>query len=189
MISPAVRLRRNPIVPVAQNLQSRGQPTCVERHNVSRRSAAGEVSSGGIKTLSIIKLSFRRNKNLVVPSVGETLFLTRSRLSILAECSRTTRNSFEISVISSKDCAPLAYIQEKSWAARYFLSPRDSTKSCSSLSDSPLIFFFFFFKGPSWWIGSKTSEIRQREQGRFPKSKVKSNKELNATFASTILAP
>jgi hypothetical protein len=35
-ISPAVRFRPNPIVPVAQNAQSSGHPTCVETHSVRR---------------------------------------------------------------------------------------------------------------------------------------------------------
>ena len=38
-ISPAVKLRSSPISAVKQNLQSTGQPTCVEMHRVSRRSS------------------------------------------------------------------------------------------------------------------------------------------------------
>ena len=63
-----------PINPVAQNLQSRGQPTWVERQSVVR-------SSSGIITDSILEPSRVSNKNLVVPLLGDAVFLTN--LSVL----------------------------------------------------------------------------------------------------------
>ena len=61
-ISPAVRLRTRPILPVRQNAQAIAQPTCVEMQKV-----IDGVS--GMKTDSICRPSARRSRNFSVPSI------------------------------------------------------------------------------------------------------------------------
>ena len=60
-ISPAVSDRSSPISAVMQNLQSTGHPTWLEIQTVSR-------SPSGIRTVSTVRPSLRRNKYRRVPS-------------------------------------------------------------------------------------------------------------------------
>ncbi len=93
-ISDAVRLRVNPIAPVAQNAHCNAQPACDEMHNVIR-------SPSGIATLSIASLSDRRNRNFSVPSTDfwRAAISRRGRVNSSASASRSDLGN---SVISSK---------------------------------------------------------------------------------------
>ena len=63
MISPTVRLRLKPCLPVEQNAQSSAQPACEEMHSVPR-------SSSGMKTVSIALPAPTSSSHLRVPSAG-----------------------------------------------------------------------------------------------------------------------
>ena len=61
-ISPAVRLRTSPILPVRQKAHAIAQPTCVEMQKVI-------AGVSGMKTDSICRPSASRSRNFSVPSV------------------------------------------------------------------------------------------------------------------------
>src|SRR5688572_33438301 len=69
-ISPAVRLRTSPILPVRQNTHDIAHPTCVEMQNV-----IDGVS--GLKTDSIWRWSASSSKNLRVPSADSSSLTIR----------------------------------------------------------------------------------------------------------------
>ncbi len=64
-ISPAVRLRTRPILPVKQNAHAMAHPTCVEIQKVI-------AGVSGMNTDSIWRPSLRRRRNFSVPSVDRS---------------------------------------------------------------------------------------------------------------------
>ncbi len=73
-ISVAVRLRRNPIRPVAQNTQPNAHPTCDEMHSVRRLPS-------GISTDSMASPSPRSHRYFSVPSLESCRVPSASRRS------------------------------------------------------------------------------------------------------------
>ena len=72
-ISCGARLRANPPLPVAQNVQRMGQPTCEETHAVSR---CLPFSVAGMPTVSTTRSSASRSNSLAVPSVAAATWCT-----------------------------------------------------------------------------------------------------------------
>ncbi len=100
-ISPAVRLRPNPSVAVAQNVQSSAQPTCDEMHCVT-------LSPSGMMTLSIARPSAVVIRSFRVPSVE---VWTRSTVNepIASTSASFPRKAFDSVVKSSHRRQPRAW--------------------------------------------------------------------------------
>src|SRR5208283_2360301 len=144
-ISPAVRFRLKPIVAVAQNLQSRGQPTCVEIQSVSLFSASTDSFRGGMRTLSIFIPSESAKRNFVVPSDAELCRSATASCSTVASSLSRSRSECERVVIASNDGTRCLYSQANSCFARYFGSPIEATKASNCCSGSPLRFVLPIF--------------------------------------------
>ena len=84
-ISPAVRLRTSPILPVRQNAQPMAQPTCVEMQKVC-------AGVSGMKTDSIWRPSPSRRTNFRVPS-SETSCRAMAGVPTTAACWSAALNS------------------------------------------------------------------------------------------------
>src|SRR5690606_20716525 len=146
MISAVVRLRLKPWAPVAQNAQSRAQPTCEEMHSVPR-------AGSGMNTASTAWPAAAENSHLTVPSA--------ERLSAITGGSHR-------SVIGSNRSTPRRCIQASNWRARKRFSPMSAKNASRPLSVSPRRFVVL----PSLCISSGRSgpgdETGPRRPGRLP---------------------
>ena len=97
-ISPAVRCRVSPIVPVRQKPHFMAQPTCVEMQNV-----CDGVS--GMNTASIWRPSPNRSSSLVVPS-EDVSFRTMSGVLMTATSASRARTPLGTSVMAEKSVTP-----------------------------------------------------------------------------------
>ena len=118
-----MRLRENPIAPVAQNVQAIAQPTCVDTHSVVR-------DGSGISTASICASSAVRRIALTVPSFERS---TRSTSSdrVCHSCSSFCRSARSRLVISDSFSTPWVYSQPTTWSALYGAMPRALNRSRS----------------------------------------------------------
>ncbi len=108
-ISPAVKLRMMPILPVRQNPHRIAQPTCVDRQNVF-------AGVSGMKTDSIRWPSSSRSRNFAVPSLDFSQ-RTRSGVDTRRAAARCERRSRPRSVISPKSVTPRLWTHWKSCRA------------------------------------------------------------------------
>ena len=127
-ISPAVRLRAIPILPVRQNAHCIAHPTCVETQKVIER-----VS--GMKTDSICLPSARRSRNFVVRSLERSRRTTSGVVTarLVASAARKSRPR---SLISPKSVIPRLCTHRKIWRAWKRGCPRSSSTCSSSCSSS-----------------------------------------------------
>ena len=109
-ISAAVRWRRKPKDPVAQNRQPSAQPACEDRHSVSR-------SPAGMRTDSTCSPSSSRHRCLTVPSDERAVHAASSGVSWNAVPS-SVRSSVGSVVASSNERAARPYTQCSTWSAR-----------------------------------------------------------------------
>ena len=99
-ISPALRLRTSPILPVRQKPHFIAQPTCVEMQNVW-------LGVSGMKTDSMRRLSSRPSSSFTVPS-DEVSFAMTAGVEMRKCSARSARSGRDRSVIFSKSVTPLA---------------------------------------------------------------------------------
>ena len=116
-ISPMLRLRAKPILPVAQKVQAMAQPTCEERHWLQRRLPSR--ASEGMSTLSTSAPSSMRRRNLTVPSRLSCVRATSGHW-MRARRARRSRQAREMSLMPSKSRAILRHSHCQSWTARNF---------------------------------------------------------------------
>ena len=98
IISPVVRLRLNPCLPVEQKRQLTAQPACVDTHSVPR-------PSSGMNTVSTALPCPTSSNHLRVPS-SEVLSLITVGSEITARPVSFSRSDFAKSVIASKSLTP-----------------------------------------------------------------------------------
>lgn len=138
MISPAVRLRLKPCLPVEQKAQSSAQPACEEMHSVPRL-----VS--GMNTVSTALALPTSSSHLRVPSL-DTESRTGTGGRITAMSLSFARNDLATSVIWSKSLQPSRCIQRITWRARKGFSPSPANQATrpSTSKSSRLTGIFMF---------------------------------------------
>ncbi len=127
MISPVVRFRLRPSIPLAQKTQPIAQPTCVLMQTVRR-------SSSRISTHSTNWPSCNSSRSFSVPSFATWCFTTFDVKRSNVSASRA-RNFAGTSCIDSKSRTRLPKTQRRIWSARYAPAPCSEHQAASSPRD------------------------------------------------------
>ncbi len=129
-ISPAVRLRTSFCVPVWQNAQPMGQPTCDDTHNAPR-------SSSGMCTHSTSCPSSNFTSHLRVPSSESRRAETVGRP--ITKCSANfSLTGLARLLMAVKSVAPWQYIHDHTCLARKASSPSADSSAFSSSKLRPI---------------------------------------------------
>ena len=107
-ISPGVRLRLNPDCPVAQNGHSSAQPTCADRHNVTRLRSRSN-------TASTLSPSRNLTSTFRVPDFGERAACSSVVWRARPRASSRARSALDRFVIDSNPVACFRWIHWKIW--------------------------------------------------------------------------